>query len=806
MADIIQNPPEWFGVDTRKANEWIDNTIKPVAQSVDEFFQTIIGFEQFLQEILDFAITFLQGIKNPLIALIQAIIDSLRAILNDLSQAGFYFTLDSALKDASSFKEISKFEGGYSRFKRQLTEKLTNPKDLGRPNFSELTGLLTITAYASSDVDDWIATYNAIIKFCGLFKIESVSFYTPPVNISSSFYKTRFGLKTELTAKEIDIDQQPEGLLLKWSLPSVRKSPVFPEIKAPPNSFLITISTRATPLMLVIERQVSSSTSGGSTLNTIVEPLYLNPKKNEVATTLLLSEMHDTNRRKIGNRLSNLFSDGACIKDPNAEIGSGQYKIYATDYINSPLKISLEKLKEETHSFRIETGVFGVVFTGSDYKEEFSYRELPKKLYDRTSDRYSEDISKYYISICSVMDVDGNLQEMLFPKFSIDSQYVSKTHPSFSIPIEHKAIDSITLTYINAVKEALTRFLVYEKTLHSKSLKTMQSQYSVDRLAIERIYSLFNRNSSSPVFKQLATQKPEKYCLSIKEKVDGAVQVLLSRGLPEKKDIERILEDLKYFTEGRLGPKGDYYFYKSLSTLKNKGDDGIYADIRLGDEDYKSLELREKETWFKDGISSSFRSEGDTLTHVDEKGISTPLFKKGDSIIYPILESELFGNYDELFQSLPSKKKEIAVGESEWKFVRFFGKFPELEEFLEKIESFLLSISKALAGFIEALIEYINLIKQRIASLMAFIARIKAIIDMLLDLRLPDANIKFLITRSRGTLGFVEDLSASKEQPLSGSGVYSTYATLVFGSGLPKIAEDFILGFFTPDKEIEQIE
>jgi len=113
-SEIIKNPPQWAGIDSREANKWIDENIRPIAENVDDFFQVIIGFEQFLQEILDFAITFLQGIKNPLIALIQALIDALRAIINDLSQAGFYFTLDSVFKDPSSLKEIGKFEGGYS--------------------------------------------------------------------------------------------------------------------------------------------------------------------------------------------------------------------------------------------------------------------------------------------------------------------------------------------------------------------------------------------------------------------------------------------------------------------------------------------------------------------------------------------------------------------------------------------------------------------------------------------------------------------------------------------------------------------
>ena len=73
MSDIIQTPPVWTGIDTKEANKWIDENIRPLAESVDDFFMTIVTFEQFLQEILDFAITFLLGIKNPLIALIQAI-------------------------------------------------------------------------------------------------------------------------------------------------------------------------------------------------------------------------------------------------------------------------------------------------------------------------------------------------------------------------------------------------------------------------------------------------------------------------------------------------------------------------------------------------------------------------------------------------------------------------------------------------------------------------------------------------------------------------------------------------------------
>ena len=220
----IKTPPEWIGIDTKNANKIIDETIRPIAESVDDFFAVIIAFEQFLQQILDFAITFLQGIKNPLIAMIQALIDLFRAIINDLTNAGFYFTLDNSFNGAS-WKEIGKFEGGYSRFRKELTDKLTTPKDLSRPDFSELTGVLTITAYASSDVDDWIRTIKSILQFLTLFGLKKSEPYPAPVDVKCSYYKTWGGnSRLEISAKEMSPAEPPEGLLLKWSLPSAKKN------------------------------------------------------------------------------------------------------------------------------------------------------------------------------------------------------------------------------------------------------------------------------------------------------------------------------------------------------------------------------------------------------------------------------------------------------------------------------------------------------------------------------------------------------------------------------------------------------
>ena len=321
----------------------------------------------------------------------------------------------------------------------------------------------------------------------------------------------------------------------------------------------------------------------------------------------------------------------------------------------------------------------------------------------------------------------------------------------------------------------------------------MSTQYGIDLLAISRVYSLFGESGHRPLYRKLHPHDKDFYNSSIKTLVDNAMARIMRRGLPTPEEIERLKSDIDYFNQGKLGDKTGYYFYKSLDSES----EGLYPNARLGDRDSRFIPERQTKSWWRRNISSSFKEDGDTFFSEDRVGDNTPVFKKGEEIVYPVLEDHK-KRITGMLLSLPSKKREIAVGESEWYFYRFCGKVPPLEELLEKIEAFLLAVSKSLANFIDALIAYINLIKQRISSIMAFIARIKAIIDLILSLRLPDTNIKYLLTRSRGTLGFVNDLTLAEEQPGSGRGVYSTYATLVFGSGLPQIAEDFILGFFTP--------
>lgn len=807
----FHDPPRWIGLDTSKANEWIDENVKPIATQVDNFFQVIIDFEQFIQEILDFAITFLLGIKNPLIAIIQAIIDLLKSIVNDLKNAGFYVTYDNAFK--AKKLEVGRFEGGYSRFQKELTDKLTNPKDLGRPNFSELTGLLTLTLYASSDLDQIITLVKTVMKFLKMFSLTDINTYPPPVGIQSLYYKTRFGLRLEVTSEELSPTEPPEGMLLKWSLPSAKTTPLFPDINLPPSYFMVTITTRSTPLLLVKERIVTTSSSATGA-NTLVEPLWLNEDRNLPATSLVLSKIYSfdkTTRNLIGDKLDLTASD--IVLDPEGDMSGGKYRIYAVEYLNSPRKIDVRKLADETVSYYVDTSTLGVLLGGSEYSEYFPYSFFPKSLLDVASQATKEVDDLYYISLSSHSgELDDAGDDFLYP--GIDENYLicnddSLKHPAFSTLVQHNRIDTDALRYIDAMREVLTRFALFEKNLHSESLATMSDFYGIDATNLEKIYNFFRTTSKRPLHStKLTDGDAEDYVSDLKLIVDHALERAIQFGLPTKKEMDNLKDAVSHMIDENISPLAPQkMYYKTLPNVKDEGDLGLYSDLRLGEGFINKRNSRLGYSWVTDAktLLELLPAEGDTLTFKDNLAKDYPVYiYQEEQGFYPILEDSTPPfYYTQLLLSLPSKKTEQI--DSQWIFKRFFDGFPMLEEFLEEVEKYLLAISKALEGIIQALIAYINLIKQRIASLMAFIMRIKKIIDMILALRLPDTNAKYLVTRSQGTLGFVSDLSRAEKQPGSGKNVYSTYVSVVFGSGLPQIVEDLILGFITPEPTVEKI-
>ena len=81
-------------------------------------------------------------------------------------------------------------------------------------------------------------------------------------------------------------------------------------------------------------------------------------------------------------------------------------------------------------------------------------------------------------------------------------------------------------------------------------------------------------------------------------------------------------------------------------------------------------------------------------------------------------------------------------------------------------------------SIIDAIQRYIALLQERIASIRAFVARLKTILDAILSIRLP-SGLRYLLTEADGTEGLVSAFNSAQNQPVSGDLVYSTYASFV---------------------------
>src|SRR5210317_1793525 len=127
--------------------DFLSKKLKEPADKFDQAYTVFIKVYSTITEALDFVATLAQGVTNPLYAILQEILNILEEIVEGFRKAGIYFTFDSALKKDFQLKN---FTGGYSRFQDEITEKLTNPKDPTRPDFSRRIAVFSLTFYAEA--------------------------------------------------------------------------------------------------------------------------------------------------------------------------------------------------------------------------------------------------------------------------------------------------------------------------------------------------------------------------------------------------------------------------------------------------------------------------------------------------------------------------------------------------------------------------------------------------------------------------------------------------------------------------------
>jgi hypothetical protein len=98
---------------------------------------------------------------------------------------------------------------------------------------------------------------------------------------------------------------------------------------------------------------------------------------------------------------------------------------------------------------------------------------------------------------------------------------------------------------------------------------------------------------------------------------------------------------------------------------------------------------------------------------------------------------------------------------------------------------------KGLEGIVAQILKYIHLIKTRIAQIQDIILKIKALIDLILSLRLP-LGMYFTYHMTDGTAALASAVMQSEDKPDIGPGGVGT-GFMAVGGGVPSLLVDLLI-------------
>jgi len=196
---------------------------------LSESINDVVGF---LTNLLDIALTSLEIVKafavgniDPILAIIDATIDEIEAILKDMLNAGFYFTGDWFLL-TPPFENL---RGGYSSFEGRMVGRFTDVSDQTRPQFGEKVPVFAVFFYTSAsfpNVHILLGFLKSLAEFFNFdFRLRPTQ--GTPISLSVSY---RHGEKRTVVKNILDSFVKFPGnsidtATVMWNMPQTPKNP-----------------------------------------------------------------------------------------------------------------------------------------------------------------------------------------------------------------------------------------------------------------------------------------------------------------------------------------------------------------------------------------------------------------------------------------------------------------------------------------------------------------------------------------------------------------------------------------------------
>jgi len=206
-----------------------------VIEAIDSVLQFLITVLNVANIILNVVKVFLVGLLNPIRAIVEAIIEEIRAFIRDLRQLGLYMCGDYNLITIKPLR-APELLGGFQAYERRMLKRLLNRRDPGRPDFSSRSVALGLFCYLSTG--DLFALIELINRIKAFFGDRDTREAPLPQPTQPEATLGTYGLSTALFKKPDGLDAAPDAVTLKWTMPGFGTP-----FSKPPGGFLIHVST-----------------------------------------------------------------------------------------------------------------------------------------------------------------------------------------------------------------------------------------------------------------------------------------------------------------------------------------------------------------------------------------------------------------------------------------------------------------------------------------------------------------------------------------------------------------------------------
>jgi hypothetical protein len=231
---MAETPKDWV---TLQPNlDFIMVVPNAIIQTIDSVLAFVITLLNIANTVLNVIKVFLVGLLDPIRAIVEAIIEEIRAFIHDLRQMGLYMTGDWNLITIKPLR-APELLGGFQSYERRMLKRLLNRRDPGRPDFSSRSVALGLFCYLSTgDLFALIELINRIKAFFGDRSATGPAPFPQPTPPEATL--GTYGLSTALFKKPDGLDTAPDAVTLKWTMPGT--GGLFSK---PPGGFLVHIST-----------------------------------------------------------------------------------------------------------------------------------------------------------------------------------------------------------------------------------------------------------------------------------------------------------------------------------------------------------------------------------------------------------------------------------------------------------------------------------------------------------------------------------------------------------------------------------